>query len=132
MSDWSKIEISDYARLSTNPLRKLKFESKVECHVDKKAITLQIGDPTVFGNFPPPVEALEALKNATEKDTFLYNVGHGRLEAREAIAAYSSHMGQVTADDIVLTSGCDHALEMCILTLVAPGDNLLIPRPCYM
>lgn len=129
--EWSEIKVSDYARLSINPLRKLKFEQKVESNPSKKVITLQLGDPTIFGNFPPPVEVLTALKNSVDKDTFPYNVGHGKLEAREAVAAYSQHMGKVTADDIVLTSGCGHAIEMCILTLVAPGENLLIPRPCY-
>lgn len=29
------------------------------------------------------------------------------------------------------SKGCNHALEFCILTLVEPGDNVLIPRPCY-
>jgi tyrosine aminotransferase len=47
------------------------------------------------------------------------------------VAEYSKHQGIVTADDIILTSGCSHALEMATLTLVSPGENILIPRPCY-
>lgn len=129
--DWSEIVPSEYARLSINPLRKLKFEQKVECNPSKKPITLQLGDPTIFGNFPPPAEVLAALKESVEKDKFPYNIGQGKLEAREAVAAYSQHMGKVTSDDIVLSSGCGHAMEMCILTLVSPGETLLIPRPCY-
>lgn len=27
--------------------------------------------------------------------------------------------------------GCNHALEFCILTLAGPGENILIPRPCF-
>lgn len=103
---WKSIEISDYAKLSINPLRKVKFESTVQPNPSLKAITLQLGDPSVFGNFPPAKECLEAFHNAIDKDTFLYNNGNGRLQAREAVAKYSSHQGDnISADDIILSSG---------------------------
>ena len=56
---------------------------------------------------------------------------YGKFEARKAVAEYSKHQGLVTADDVILSSGCSHAMEMCVLTLASPGDNVLIPRPCY-
>lgn len=55
----------------------------------------------------------------------------GKFEARKAVAEYSKHQGEVTPDDVILSSGCSHALEMAALTLVAPGENILIPRPSY-
>lgn len=128
---WNCLQQTDYARLSVNTLRKLTFNQKVSANPDKKSIQLQLGDPTIFGNFLPSKESVDALRNAVDNDTFLYNPGHGRLEAREAVAEYAQHMGKVTSDDIVLTSGCGHAIEMCILSLAAPGDNVLIPRPCF-
>jgi tyrosine aminotransferase len=128
---YKKIEITEYARLSVNPLRKLTFESKVVPNPDKKTITLQLGDPTAFGNFPPPKELVNAFRKAVDNDTFLYNPNAGRFEAREAVAKYSQNRGEITADDIVLTSGCNHALEFCIWTLTRPGENVLIPAPCY-
>lgn len=99
------IKISEYARLSVNPLRKLTFEQKVKANPNKKPITLQLGDPTAFGNFPPPKELIEALKKAVEADTFLYNNNAGRLDAREAVAKYCQKQDNVTANDIILTSG---------------------------
>lgn len=128
---WNVIGISEYASKSINPLRKMKFEQTVEPNPSKSVITLQIGDPTVFGNFPPAKECLEAIKKSVDLDTFPYHVGHGKLEARQAVAEYSKHQGNVTADDVVLTSGCSNAIEMCVLSLVSPGETLLIPRPCY-
>lgn len=129
-SSWNRIKVTDYALLSLNPLRKLKFDQTVKPNPDKKEITLQLGDPTIFGNFPPANETVEAFKKAVTLDTFLYNNGPGKLEAREAVVEYSGLSG-ITSDDVILTSGCNHALEMSILAIVAPGENLLIPRPCY-
>ena len=33
--------------------------------------------------------------------------------------------------DVILTSGCSHALEMCINCLADPGDNILLPQPGF-
>lgn len=44
-----KIPISNYARLSINPLRKITQEQKIDPNPAKKSITLQLGDPTIFG-----------------------------------------------------------------------------------
>lgn len=77
------------------------------------------------------LESIEAFKKSVELDKYCYNAGWGRQDAREAVVEYSHLHGNLTADDVVLTSGCGHAMEMCILTLVSPGENLLIPRPCY-
>lgn len=128
---WGELKVTDFGRLSINPLRKLKFEQTVEPNPEKTAITLQLGDPTIFGNFPPPKELRDALREAVESDVFNYNIAHGGIKAREAVAEYSQHLGKVTADDVILASGCGHALELSILTLVGIGENLLIPRPCY-
>lgn len=47
--NFKKINISNYARLSINPLRKITQEQKIEPNPAKKSITLQLGDPTIFG-----------------------------------------------------------------------------------
>lgn len=128
---WNRLKLTDYARLSVNPLRKLQFDRKVGLNPNKTPITLQLGDPTLFGNFPPAKETVEAFRKALDSDTFLYNPGHGRMDALKAVAEYSQNRGNITADDVILTSGCGHAFEMCILSLAAPGDNLLVPFPCF-
>jgi len=33
--------------------------------------------------------------------------------------------------DVVLTSGCSGALDLCITCLANPGQNILIPRPGF-
>lgn len=125
------IRIADYAKFSINPLRKITQEQNIDPNPAKKVITLQLGDPTKFGNFPPPKELMTAIKKAVDGDKFQYNISFGSENARQAIAKYEQHQGKITADDVIVTSGCSAAMEMCVLTLVSPGENLLIPRPCY-
>lgn len=66
----------------------------------------------MYRNFPPPIQLINALNNSVHKDKFPYNISFGKFEARAAVAEYSKHQGIVSADDIILTSGCSHALEM--------------------
>jgi tyrosine aminotransferase len=35
------------------------------------------------------------------------------------------------AKDIILTSGCSHALEMCINVMANAGENILLPQPGF-
>lgn len=36
-----------------------------------------------------------------------------------------------TGDDVVLASGCSHALEMAIVAIADPGQNILVPQPGF-
>lgn len=36
------------------------------------------------------------------------------------------------SQDVFITSGCSHALDLCISLLAEPGQNILIPRPGFL
>lgn len=63
----------------------------------------------------------------------------GLESSREAVAHYvnknnkkvSMDVPQLTHEDIILTSGCSMALEMCFRVCAMPGENILLPRPCW-
>lgn len=56
----------------------------------------------------------------------------GAQAAREAVARhFSLPEAPIAADDVILSSGCSHALEMAIVAVADPGDNILIPRPGF-
>lgn len=130
-SDW-KLEMSTFARQTVNPHRIMVETSKVVPNPNKKVITLQLGDPTIFRNFQHPQEAVDAMHSALNKDTFSYYPTVGIKEAREAVAAYVSKNGdEVCADDVIITSGGSSALEMCFFVLANPGENILIPTPSF-
>lgn len=96
---------------------------------------MSTGDPTVYGNLPPPVEILEAVSNILkEGECNGYVPSVGLESAREAVAEYLSYDGvEVKSKDIVLCSGCSSALEHCITVLADPTkeQNILIPRPGF-
>jgi tyrosine aminotransferase len=50
-----------------------------------------------------------------------------------AVAAHLSRElpYEVTAGDVVITAGCNHAIEVMMAVLAAPGANVLLPRPGY-
>lgn len=36
-----------------------------------------------------------------------------------------------SSQDIILTSGCSQAIELCLAVLANPGQNILVPRPGF-
>lgn len=91
------------------------------------------GDPTTFGNFNVSPFIVDAVRESL--DSFKWNgygPSAGHPDARKAVADYvSPHQGYVTPNDIILTSGCSSALDICITALGADGDNILCPRPGF-
>jgi tyrosine aminotransferase len=126
------LKMSNYAQATANPHRIMAENSKVVPNPSLPIITLQMGDPTIFGNFERPIEVVGAIKKAVETDKFSYYHTMGMKEARQAVADYANKSGvNISSDDVILTSGGSSSLEMCFMTLANPGDNILVPRPCF-
>lgn len=126
------LPMSNFAKATANPHRLMAENSKVIPNPSKKVITLQMGDPTLFGNFKRPQEAADAIKQAASKDKFSYYHTMGMMEARQAVANYVNKSGvEISSEDVILTSGGSSSLEMCFLTLANAGENILVPRPCF-
>ena len=58
---WDKVDASVTAKRTSNPIRKIIDQLAAKPNPDLKLISLSIGDPTVYGNLPPPEVAIEAL-----------------------------------------------------------------------
>ena len=129
-NDWN-LKKTEFSRVTINPLRTLWERNQPKANPAKTSIILQAGDPTTFGNFPPHPACAKALRDALEVDKFGYNESKGHEAARKAIAEYSSHMGNVTANDVIITTGCSMAIEFCFMALANPGENILIPCPAW-
>lgn len=72
----------------------------------------------------------EAIRNGEGAS---YTDIRGILPLREALASNieSRYQGDVNADDIIITAGCNQAFCSVIDTLCQPGDEVIIPLPSY-
>ncbi|CAL8102320.1 unnamed protein product [Orchesella dallaii] len=127
------VRSSEFAKSTFNPIRSIVDSMKLEPHPEKYMIALSIGDPTIFGNLKPHEAIIEAIQNAITSMKFngyAPTVGYG--EARAAVAEYySTPSSPVSPNDVILCSGCSHALDLCISAVASRGQNILMPRPGF-
>ncbi len=93
------------------------------------AVNLGQGFPD--GNGPPDV--VEAAAHALLHGSNQYPPMAGLPVLREAVAKhYSAHQGlDLTADEVIVTSGATEALAAAIFALVSPGDEVVMFPPIY-
>jgi aspartate/methionine/tyrosine aminotransferase len=97
----------------------------------RQVIHLNIGDPQSFG-FKPPPEVVEAIVKASREQFTGYSHSAGLRQAREAIARYATELGSETSpDDVLTTAGASEGAELLLTALLNPGDEVLLPAPCY-
>jgi tyrosine aminotransferase len=124
MSDWP-LNASAMSLRTTNPIRALVDQLKIEPNPDKSVIQLSLGDPTLFGNLPCPAILRDLVSDAVHSSACAagYGPATGTLDARTAVAAHSNESGwslasaPVSANDVVIASGCSHALQIAIHVL---------------
>uniref|UniRef100_A0A8R1DM57 Tyrosine aminotransferase n=1 Tax=Caenorhabditis japonica TaxID=281687 RepID=A0A8R1DM57_CAEJA len=132
-ADWNVIPQSVHSKNTVNPVRKIADACAVSPNPDKRVIRLHLGDPSVGGKLPPSEVAVQAMKESVDSHCYDgYGPAVGALAARQAIVdRYSTPSSAFTADDVVLASGCSHALQMAIEAVANPGDSILVPHPGF-
>ena len=94
-------------------------------------ISLGIGEP----DFVSPPAAIEAAKASLDAGQTGYTANLGLRELRDAIAEELDALHGVRYDpasEIVVTIGASEAMMIAMLALVDPGDEVLIPEPCFV
>ena len=75
--------------------------------------------------------ALEAVRKANI-EVLAYSRTEGSEEYRNKIAAYyAQHQIQVTANEIIVTTGGSEALSFTMGAILDQGDEIIIPEPFY-
>ena len=94
----------------------------------KDAIHLGLGEP----DFQPPNTAIEAFYQAMKDGHNKYTTTAGLPELRAEIAGLWADLEpSLTEDNVCITmSGTNAVLNSC-LCFLNPGDNILIPDPCF-
>ncbi|KAJ6289524.1 hypothetical protein OIU76_025359 [Salix suchowensis] len=98
------------------------------------AISLGLGDPSRFKCFRTTAIAEDAVIEAIRSAKFnSYAPTGGIFPARKAIAEYLSNdlHYQLSPEDIYVTVGCKHAMEVTVKVLARPEANILLPRPGF-
>ncbi|WP_299965441.1 aminotransferase [uncultured Roseobacter sp.] len=84
---------------------------------------------------PPPRALREAMAEIalTRDDAHLYGPVLGLPDLRAGLAEETTRIygGEVSADQIAITSGCNQAFAAAIATLCAEGDEVILPVPWY-
>ena len=94
-------------------------------------ISLGVGEP----DFVTPWRIREAAIYSLEKGRTTYTSNYGMLELREAIAHTTFTRTGATYDprrEVLITVGVSEALDTAFRALLNPGDEVLVPEPCYV
>ena len=96
-----------------------------------ECISLGVGEP----DFKTPWAVREAGIDSLEHGRTRYTSNAGLKELRTEISRYLERRMNLRYDpmrQILVTVGGSEAIDMCIRTLVKPGDEVIIPEPCFV
>ncbi len=94
-------------------------------------ISLGVGEP----DFVTPWRIREAAIYSLERGRTMYTSNYGLLELREAIVEDLAERHNLSYDpksEILITVGVSEAMDLVMRALLTPGDEVIIPEPCYV
>ena len=95
------------------------------------AISLGVGEP----DFDTPYRVREEGIYSLEKGRTFYTSNAGLKELRDEISRYIArkyNLNYSAEDEIMVTVGGSEAIDVALRCMVDPGDEVLIPQPCYV
>lgn len=95
------------------------------------AISLGVGEP----DFDTPWRVREEGIYSLEKGRTFYTSNAGLMELRNEISSYVSRkygLSYDAAKEIMVTVGGSEAIDVALRCMTDPGDEVLIPQPCYV
>ena len=106
-----------------------KFFDILDSMTDVTALT--VGQP----DFVTPWKIREAGIESLETGKTYYTSNAGTLELRREISNYMSRRFDLhydPASEVVVTVGGSEAIDVAMRTLLHPGDEVIIPTPCFV
>ena len=125
--DYDKLIAPAAAAMRPSGIRKF-FDLAAEM---PECISLGVGEP----DFKTPWAVREAGIESLEHGRTRYTSNAGLKELRQEIAAYMQRRFGLRYEplkEVLVTVGGSEAIDMCIRSLVAPGDEVIIPEPCFV
>ena len=112
-------------------IRKVFEEVNRKEKAGENIIRLEIGRP----DFDTPNHIKEAGKLALDQGRVHYSSNYGIIELREAIAEKLKRDNGLSVDpdsEVIVTVGANEAVFISMMALLDPGDEVLIPDPCWL
>jgi aminotransferase len=94
-------------------------------------ISLGVGEP----DFITPWHIREAAVYYIEQGYTSYTSNAGMLQLRKAVANRLEDEYNIVyspEDEIIITVGVSEALDLALRAVINPGDEVIIPEPCYV
>ena len=122
------LQISEKGKkIPASPIRKLVPYADRAKERGIKVYHLNIGQP----DLPTPQAAIDAIRNIDRK-VLEYSPSAGYRSYREKLVGYYAKFNiNLTADDIIITSGGSEAVLFSFLSCLNPGDEIIVPEPAY-
>ena len=113
--------------MPASPIRKLAPLADAAKQRGVHVFHLNIGQP----DLPTPQVAIDAIRNVDRK-VLEYSPSAGYRSYREKLVGYYAKYNiNLTADDIIITSGGSEAVLFSFLACLNPGDEIIVPEPAY-
>jgi len=113
--------------MPASPIRKLVPYAEAAKKRGIKVHHLNIGQPDI----KTPEQGMDALRNLDMK-TAEYTHSAGLETYRKGLAGYYNGIGiDLSYEDILITTGGSEAIIFAMLTVMNPGDEVIIPEPFY-
>lgn len=94
-------------------------------------ISLNIGNPGLFGYRTPETMRLAMIENLGQSEAYCHQ--KGIFPAREAVVMQQQDRGvmEVSADDVFMGNGVSECIDLALRALLNSGDEVLLPSPDY-
>lgn len=113
--------------MPASPIRKLVPLSDAAKARGIHVFHLNIGQP----DLPTPPVAIDAIRNIHRR-VLEYSPSDGYRSYREKLTGYYAKFGiQLSADDIIITTGGSEAVLFAFMSCLNPGDEIIVPEPAY-
>ncbi|MBU2677420.1 MAG: aminotransferase class I/II-fold pyridoxal phosphate-dependent enzyme [Gammaproteobacteria bacterium] len=96
-----------------------------------EVISLNIGNPGLFGFRTPETMRLAMIENLGQAEPYCHQ--KGIFPAREAVVMQQQDRGihGVSADEVFIGNGVSELIDLSLRALLNPGDEVLVPSPDY-
>jgi alanine-synthesizing transaminase len=94
-------------------------------------ISLNIGNPGLFGFRTPETMRLAMIENLGQAEAYSHQ--KGIFPAREAVVMQQQNRGihNISADEVFIGNGVSELIDLSLRALLNPGDEVLVPSPDY-